>query len=54
VPYAMESKGHHKCIPPTSRTFINYTFYKVFDFMEKHFIVLKTLGRAFGRIMIGF
>jgi hypothetical protein len=44
-----ESKRHHKCIPSTSGTFINYvfSFLKVLEFfMEKHFIALRTLGRA--------
>jgi hypothetical protein len=52
-----ESKRHCKCIPPTSGTFINYvfSFLKVLHFfMEKHFISLRTLGRASRGIIYGF
>jgi hypothetical protein len=50
-----KSKGHCKCITPTSRAFINYVcvFFKG-PFMEKPFIALRTLGGASRRIIYGF
>jgi hypothetical protein len=47
-------KDSAKCNSSTSGTFINYVFRRSLIFMEKHFIALGTLGKASGRIMIGF
>jgi hypothetical protein len=43
-----------KCISSTNGTSINSVFRRSLVLMEKRLIALRTLGKVFGRIMIGF